>query len=70
MTNPVGGPVVLAQVIYNPADNTIQVVFAPFVDNVPMAAADIIKACANAIQAEVVPKERKPQILVPSMMLR
>jgi hypothetical protein len=41
--------------------------FAPFVDaeRRAIAAADIIKACANEIQSVEMQKERKPQILVP-----
>lgn len=64
------GQVVLAQVVYDPAGNTIQVQFAPFVDNPAMAAADVIKACASLIQQAEMQKERKPQILVPSLALR
>jgi hypothetical protein len=64
------GPVVLAQVVYDPVSQTIRVQFAPFVDNPAMAAADVIKACANVIQAGEMQKERKPQILVPSIAFK
>jgi len=62
-------PVVLAQAIYDPNNNTLHMVFAPFVDDPAMAAADVIKACANVIQAGQIEEKRKPQILVPRMVL-
>lgn len=65
------GPVVMAQVTYNPTNNTIQVAFAPFVDAPVLAAADVIKACADFVQRESLKEEGppKPKILVPNLKL-
>lgn len=63
------GPVVIAQVVLFPTQGALQVQFAPGVDNPVGAAADVIAACARLIQQEEMQKERKPQIVVPSMVL-
>ena len=62
-------PVVLAQAVYDPNTNTLQMAFNPnVVEDPAMAAADVIKACANVVLAGKVEEKRKPQILVPRMV--